>query len=172
MNNTSANSVDMRILEPDANRGYLPLPIPAPRDGEIVSLLSRVIAENKLARFARDLAEGHTIVLRVFAERVATAAVRNSDTALLRLAMIGLLLSWRGPDCRETLVVFPVIYDAIRRLGADIESFVGSVRETAGDQLTAPWVEFLRRSEHDRSLKAMGYTTGTDSDGFRYMRNW
>jgi hypothetical protein len=172
MSNTSAKAVDVKILEPDENRGYLPLPIPAPRDGEIVALLSQVVDENRLAGFARQLVEGHARVLRVFAERAAAAAVRNSDPALLRLATIGLLLSWRGPDSRETLLIFPLIYDAIRRMGIDIELFVTSIRQIAGDQLVAPLIEFLKRSERDKSLQVMGYTAGTDRDGFRYVRNW
>jgi hypothetical protein len=172
MSNTSAIAVDVKILEPDANRGYLSQPIPASRDDEIVALLSQVVAESRLARFARELVEGYAVVLRVFAERVATAAVRNSDPSLLRLAAIGLLLSWRGTDCRETLVVFPVMYDAILRMGIDIEPFIVSIRQTVGDQLAGPLIEFLNRSERDKSLQVMGYTVGADHDGFRYVRNW
>lgn len=172
MSETSANAVDLNILEPNANRGYLAQPIPAPRDDEIVALLSQVVTESRLARFARQLMEGHAVVLRVFAERIAATAVRNSDPALLRLAVIGLVLSWRGPDCRETLVVFPVLYDAIRRIGMEIGPFVASIRQAVGDQLATPLTEFLKRSERDKSLQAMGYTAGTDHDGFRYVRNW
>jgi hypothetical protein len=171
MSDISANAIDV-ILEPGTNRGYLSQPIPAPRDGEIVALLSQVLAENRLARFAGQLMEGHAIVLRVFAERIAAAAVRDSNPELLRLAMIGLLLSWLGTDCRETLVVFPVLYDAIQRMGVEIGSFVASIRQTVGDQLASPLIEFLKRSERDKSLQAMGYTTGTDRDGFRYVRHW
>ena len=172
MSQTSANAVDLGILEPDVNRGYLPQPIPAPRDDEIAALLSQVVTQNRLAGFARQLAEGHAVVLRVFAERIAAAAVRNGDAALLRLAVIGLILSWRGPDCRETLIVFPVLYDAIRRMGIEVGPFVASIRQAVGDQLASPLIEFLKRSERDKSLHAMGYTAGTDHDGFRYVRNW
>ncbi len=172
MSQTSANAIDLDILEPESNRGYLPQPIPAPRDGQIVALLSQLVTENRLASFAHQLAEGHAVVLRVFAERIAAAAVRNGDIALLRLAAIGLVLSWRGPDCRETLLVFPLLYDAIRRMGIDAGAFVASIRQTVGDQLASPLIEFLKRSEHDKSLQAMGYAAGTDHDGFRYVRNW
>lgn len=172
MSDTSVNAGDLSILDPTINRCYLPLPIPVPRDYEIVALLSRVVAENRLARFTRQLEEGHAVVLRVFAERVAAAAVRSGDTALLHWAVIGLLLSWRGPDCRETLVVFPVLYDAILRMGIEVGPFVASIRQTVGDQMAQPMNEFLRRSDHDKSLQAMGYTIGTDRDGFRYIRNW
>jgi hypothetical protein len=166
------DTMDLSILEPNANHGYLPRPIPAQRDNEIAALLSQVLAQDRLAQLAQQLVEGHAVVLRVFAERMATAAVRNDDLALLRLGTIGLLLSWRGPDNRETLLVFPVLLDAIRRIGADVGAFVTSIRQTVGDQLASPFIEFLQRSERDKSLQAMGYITATDQEGFRYLRKW
>ncbi|MHB1954482.1 MAG: hypothetical protein ACYCOU_12115 [Sulfobacillus sp.] len=164
--------MDIKILEPSVNRGYMPQPIPVSRDNEIAELLSRVVAENRVARFARELSEGHAAVLRAFAERMATASIRKRDPALLQLAMIGLLLSWRGPDYRETLAVFPVLYHAILRMELDIEAFIASIRQNAGDQMTSPFIEFLARSEHDKTLEVMGYAVGADRDGFRYVRNW
>ncbi|MGH8200767.1 MAG: hypothetical protein ACREVO_10455 [Steroidobacteraceae bacterium] len=172
MRNILRNQIDLKFLEPEVNHGYLRQQIPVPRDEEIASLLSHVVHEGRLARLAGDLSAGQVIVLRVFAERMAASAVRNNDPVLLRLGLISLLLSWRLPDCRETLVVFPLFLDAVRRMDIDMGSFVASVREAVGDLLIAPFVEFLQRSEENKSLKAMGYTAGADADGFRYIRSW
>lgn len=172
MSDTPINAFDIGILEPAVNRDYLPQPIPSPRDNEIVGLLSQVVAENRVAQFARQVKHGHAVVLRVFAERAAATAVRNSDPPLLRMAMIGLLLSWSELDSRETLIVFPVLYDAILRMGIDVEIFAASIRRTVGDQLALPLENFLKRSEHNKSLESMGYTTEGDGGGFRYVRTW
>lgn len=166
------NTNELIPLERAENRGYLQQQIPAPRDDEIAKLLLTVIRESRFARFSHALNEGHAVVLRVFAERMATAAVRNNDANALELAMISLLLSWRSPDCRETLVVFPVLYDAMRRLGVDVDSFVTEIRQVVGDQRIEPLTRFLDRSERNKSLAVMGYTVGIDTEGFRYMRNW
>jgi hypothetical protein len=172
MSDNEPVAVDLNVLEPDANQGYLPRAIPTSRDDEIARLLSQVLAEDRVAQFARQVGEGHSAVLRAFAERMATAAVRRQDPALLRLGMIALLLPWPGPDSRETLLIFPLFYDAIQRIGFDGESFIAAIRQLVGDQPIAPFVQFLQRSEPSKSLEAMGYAVGSDQDGFRYVRNW
>jgi hypothetical protein len=172
MSGIARDGLNLDVLEPAVNRGYLAQAIPTARDAEIGGLLSRVMEEHHVARFMRCLQDGHAIVLRVFAERMASEAIRNRDAAVLRLGLIALLLSWHGPDSRETLMVFPIFYDAVRRMGLDLTLLVASIRETIGDQLAAPFVEFLQRSESDKSLQAMGYAEGADNDGFRYQRNW
>jgi hypothetical protein len=167
-----SDEVNLDLLKPEVNTGYLPQPIPATRDGEIGMLLSRVLEAKCLARFNQMIEDGHAVVLRAFAERMASSAVRNLDVANLRLGLIALLLSWHGPDSREALTVFPIFLDAISRLNLDLTSFVASIRQTVGDQLIDPLIEFLKRTEVNKSLEAMGYAEGADDDGFRYVRNW
>ena len=172
MSDPSAKTIDLEVLERAAN-GYLSWPIPCSRDKEIGGVLSHVLAENAVVRFVNQLRDGHTAVLLGFAQRMASAAARNSDPKPLTLALIALLIAYRcGDDERNALLVFPVVYDAMRRLGADIPSLLKSTRQTVGDPLTLPFMEFLQRSEHDKSLEVMGYITEIRSDGFRYKRTW
>jgi hypothetical protein len=49
--NSSQGELNLDILEPRLNIEYLPQPIPAPRDSEILDLLSRAIADRSVARF-------------------------------------------------------------------------------------------------------------------------
>jgi hypothetical protein len=121
---------------------------------------------------AQRLKDGHGAVLRAFAERMASAAVRNGDQGLLRKGLIALLLSSRSPDFRDTLMIFPLFYHAARRLGLDLGPFLDSIRQTIGDPFSAPFAEFLKRPETNKSLQVMGYAEGADNDGFRYIRNW
>jgi hypothetical protein len=132
----------------------------------------QIIAENRISEFKHEVQAKHSSVLKVFAERMATAAVRDQAPDTLLLALIALLLAWAGPDERDLLLVFPLVYDAAGRLDLDKESFFGSVSKTVGDQVYSPWANFLGRSEHNKSLEVMGYTVGSDKDGFRYKRNW
>ena len=172
MNGIEHNELILDILEPTANRGYLPRPIPTERDSEITKLLSQIIHNNEVARFAHNLKEGHRVVLRVFAERMASSAVREKDPSLLRLGLIAILLSWGASESREALTIMPLFYDAVGRLGLNLDSFAAEIRETIGDKVISPLAEYLRRAEKDKSLQSMGYSAGVDSDGFRYLRNW
>jgi hypothetical protein len=172
MSNAACDEFNLGILTPDLNRAYLPQPIPTARDGEICTLLSLTIADHRVARFAHCLEDGHAMVLRAFSERMASAAVRARDPEKLRLGLIALLLAWPGPDSRDSLTILPLFCDASGILGLDSASFVATVRQSIGDQLSAPFVEFLTRSDKNQSLKSMGYSRGADKDGFRYIRNW
>jgi hypothetical protein len=162
----------LNVLDPGANRGYLPQGIPTARDDEISDLLSKVIVEQRIVQFTRNLKDGHGAVLRAFAERMTSAAVRNGDQGLLRKGLIALLLSSRSPDFRDTLMIFPLFYHAAGRLGLDLGPFLDSIRQTIGDPFSAPFAEFLKRPATNKSLQVMGYAEGADNDGFRYIRNW
>jgi hypothetical protein len=172
LSNATTNEFDLDILRPEANIAYLPRPIPVSRDSEIRDLISRVIAGQRIARFRQCIDEGHANVLRVFAERMASAAVRNNDPQTLNIGLIALLLAWSGPDSRDALSVLPLFYDATHLLGRQPTTLVDSLRQTIGDALVAPLSHFLTRSEANKSLHVMGYGTGADEDGFRYIRNW
>jgi len=172
MNGNKSDNWNFEILEPGANEGYLPLPIPAKRDFEISTLLREVIEQEQLVRFKRLILEGHGLVLMAFAERMASAAVRNHDQEALRLGLIALLLSWQAADSREPLAICPLFYDAARRMELDLKVFFASIRLSTGDQILAPFIEFGNRSERNMSLTSMGYAAGEDDDGFRYLRNW
>jgi hypothetical protein len=172
MNGIAHDDFSLEVLEPAVNRGYLSQVIPIARDEEIGGLLSQVMDEHRVARLTRCLQDGHAAVLRVFAERMASKAVRNHDVVALRLGLIALLLSGQRSDSRETILLFPIFYDAVRRIGLEIMPFAASIQQIIGDLLTAPLIEFLQRSETDKSLHAMGYSVGADADGFRYQRDW
>lgn len=165
-------TIDLEILRPEANPGYLQAPLPTSRDGEIIALLSQVIAEDRVAEFAHQLLEQQGLVLRVFGERMASAAVRNKDPALLKTAAIGFLLDVSYSDVRDVLIVLPLFCDAIKRLKLNAKSFCKSVRAITGEQLASPLEKFLKRKEQDKSLEAMGYIASADADGFRYVRTW
>jgi hypothetical protein len=172
MNETPSGQIAFDVLSADSNKGYLSKPIPGPRDEEISILLRQIIEQRLIARVRHTLLEEPAMVLRAFAERMASAAVRQVDSEILRMGLIALLLAWRGPDCRNTLVIFPLFYDAILKLGLDRDPFIASIRRVLGDELISPFIDFLDRPEGAKSLQAMGYIEGSDGDGFRYVRNW
>jgi uncharacterized Zn finger protein (UPF0148 family) len=165
------DELDLRALQTEVNLGYLPQPIPTARDAEIRALMSQVMDSRSIARFSNRLRDGESTVLEAFAERMATLAVRNRDPTILEAGLIALLLS-PSPDSRESLIVFALFCDAIVRLGIDHSTLIASLRSTLGDRLATPFLELLKRPEHNRSLHSMGYVEGADADGFRYIRTW
>jgi hypothetical protein len=170
MSTKRSDDIALDVLNPGDNIGYLPKPIPTIRDRQIEDLLLQSIADHSLATLSRRLTDGHGMVLRVFAERMASSAVRYRSQEQLRVGLIALLLGLGRADSREGLLVFPLFFDAMIKLSIVPLAFGDSVRQVVGDRLWEPFGQFMHRS--DKSLKAMGYQAGTDGDGFRYLRDW
>jgi hypothetical protein len=170
MSADALENVDLAVLDPEDNVAYLPKPIPTVRDGEIANLLSGSIAEQSLARLQRRITDGHAAVLRAFAERMASAAVRTGSMEQLRFGLVALLLGIGRGDSRDGWAILPLFYDALLKLHEDPLAFMGSIRQVVGDSVAVPFAKFLSRS--DKTLEAMGYREGADADGFRYVRTW
>lgn len=170
MTSLTPKNADLGVLDPNLNIGYLPKPIPQPRDHEIEDILAQHMACGSFARLCHSISRGNARVLHAFAERMATAAIRNNSPGQLNFGLIALLLGQAASDSRDGLTVFPLFLDAMTKLRLDPHEIAESVRQAIGDRLTAPLVEFMKRS--DKSLQSMGYSEGADDDGFRYIRNW
>jgi hypothetical protein len=164
--------MDFKDLDTAQDYGSKSMAIPDARDEEIALILRTAVSENLVSQLVHELTPHRGAVLRAFGERMATAAVRNQDPELLKLGLIAFLIPGAGPDVRDVLVVMPVFYDAMRRLGVDSESFVNAVRSVVGDLLVNCFEKFLERPEEMKTLKIMAYVAGNDEDGFRYIREW
>ncbi|HZR04018.1 MAG TPA: hypothetical protein VFA81_12705, partial [Burkholderiales bacterium] len=66
------NELDLGVLEPEENQGYLPRPIPTERDEQISRILDEVLVGGAVARFVRSLEDRYSPVLRAYAERMAS----------------------------------------------------------------------------------------------------
>jgi hypothetical protein len=170
MSTGHSETIDVAMLNPSENIGYLSKPIPDSRDLEIGNLLRRYLFDRSLLHLRRCINDDHARVLRAFAERSASGAVRNNDPEQLRVGLIALLLALSQTESREGLMILAVIYDAMLRLRLEPSAFSDSVRQVVGELLISPFANFMTRS--DKTLRAMGYEEGADSDGFRYVRNW
>jgi len=102
---------------------------------------------------------------------VASLAVRGSNPKLIYFGLLALGIGWLN-DWRENLLVIPLHYDAADRVGAVPEEIFEDVARLLPAEPANALRRFLRRSDEDKSLAAMGYIVGSDSDGFRYQRTW
>lgn len=162
---------DLDRLEADRNPGYLPRPIPQPLDEEIRGLLAPVLDGGWSDLRARVAPEHHS-VLRVFAERMASLAVRRRDPGLLKLGLVALALAGLDSGSREALAIVPLVYRSAERLDVDPDGLFEEVARHVGDAAAAQLRAFPQRGPHARSIGAMGYEEARDEDGFRYLRTW
>jgi hypothetical protein len=168
----SCASALIRALEPAGNIGYGQQKLPSARDMEVETLLREAIAAGAIPDALRGATDQQRAVLRVFAERISSLAVRARSEEKVILALAVLCLSASRSDARELAAILPLPLHAARVVGLDINEAVKRVRGIVGDALAEPLLDFLKRAPEDRSLEAMGYVAGADEGGFRYMRLW
>ncbi len=162
----------LAILERMANWGYRTWPLPHERDKEIGRLVDH-LGRRGFHGSGETLDEQHGRVLREFAERMASLAVRRRSPEDLRLGLLALALAASvSRDIRDEIVVMAPLWRSAEILGLDpVSEFTAAgeaVDGLGGQQL----LSFAARSPRDRSLQAMGYIESSDEGGFRYERTW
>lgn len=161
---------DMSDLEPRRFTAFGPAPFPDPRDTELddyVTGLRRSGASGHPVASVAASEEGRR-VLRVYAERAATRAVRERRRDLLVLASVAVVAGGLDQYEREALMAMPLIDDASTRLGvelADVFEEASAALGPAGAESLRTW---LSRKPENRTLACMGYVAIDDDAGFRY----
>jgi hypothetical protein len=163
------------ILELDANHGYGLEPIPVERDSQIARLLDDYASAPQAEShdFRERLGVRHAPVLRAFAERMASLAVRECSLRPLRVALLALALGGAADDVREAILILPLVYRSAELIGADAAALFAEAAAMCDEAFAAQEIEaFPRRNRQDRSLAEFGYVESADPDGFRYQRTW
>ncbi|MFJ8689860.1 hypothetical protein [Micromonospora wenchangensis] len=120
----------------------------------------------------RLMPAGTDDVLTVFAERAASIAVRHQDVHEIRAGLLAVVISQEiADDPRESIAALSLLYRAAEMIGGDPNSeFVAASNAVGGE--VGGLLDFLRRSQEDRSIEAMGYEEGDDQGGFCFVSNW
>lgn len=160
---------DLSILDIEANVGYLDEQLPNFRDAQIAALVRNTAERAGLAELEGEVDRAQVPVLLVFAERMASLAVRRRDAASLADGLRAAALATAG-DKRDAMMALALLWDAAGRIGVGPGD---TFRSVAGDlPRGGPALErFAQRDPEDQTIEAMGYRT-TDEDGFRYERTW
>lgn len=154
--------------------GYGPSALPNNRDDELDDFINDVIAggSSAVSDILPRLSENGRRVLRAYAERMASLAVRRRDRATLIRALVAIVLGGLDENRLESLMVMAPIEDSARRLGFDVPGLFEEVSKIVGHPGTVNLVVWLSRQEDDRSLSSMGFIAAEDADGFRYKLDW
>lgn len=154
-------------FDPAKYRGYGSKPLPDALDFAVVSDLSAVRltgADGPMTSRSRAADS----VLEAFAERAASLAVRTRQSEWIKNGVVALCATSTSSDRREAAIVLCLLHDAAKRLGLSPGGMFSEGLFLKRDLIES----FLRRDEKDQSITSMGYVTGADNDGFRYVRTW
>lgn len=156
------------------NVGYGQLPIPDSKDDLIQQLIQKwtKLNEKERIRAGESLKENQRFTLLAYSERMASLAVRRQSMDYIYLGLIALGIDGWRKDWRDNAVLLALHYDATKRLGGDFRRTFQRAEKLLPQKVAKAFRAFLRRSEEDKSLGAMGYEIGEDEYGFNYKRTW
>lgn len=161
-------------LRAENNSGYGTLPIPQPRDEEISALLRSWLSLEEPVRRAAlsQISEDYRFTLIGYSERMASLAVRDRNREHILLGLLALGLDGWRDDWRDNASVVCLHHDAAQRIGLCPSNLFEEAARLLPNKPANALRSFLRRSEEDKAVEAMGYLAATDADGFRYKRTW
>ena len=137
-------------------------------DGYVAGLMSGGPAAVKKALDA--VSEPGRTVLRAYAERAASRAVREQAPDLLVRALVALVVGGLDFNAFEALIPMAAVEDAGYRIGAEPGEFFGTAADLVGPTGTVSLFLWLARNPAERSLEYMGLAADSDESGFRYRR--
>jgi hypothetical protein len=162
------SAADLGCLAPAAE--YFEASIPAARDFEILALLRRAEAGDRLGSLIDVVRpDQESAVLRCFAERMASLAVGRREPDLLRVGLVAIgIANTRTNDPRDEMTVLGPLWHSTRRLGLDAaaEFKAAAAAVPSAARFFADWVA---RPPRLQTLSAMCYTEDGEGDGFRYV---
>ncbi len=111
-------------------------------------------------------------VLLVFAERMASLAVRSVAKNYLLDALVALDAAGWLAEVRDNLMVLSLINDAATRIGLIPGELFAEIIPFISTESANSFQTFLKRSAMDKSIEAMGYQATWNDEGFIYERTW
>jgi hypothetical protein len=143
---------------------------PDPRDSDVDEYVRtlRSGGPSAVSQALASVSEKGRQVLRVYAERAASRAVRDGSRDLLVLATIALVVGGLDQNALEALTRMPLIEDASKRLGIELSEVFNDVAGIVGHPGSVNLMVWLTRSAEDRTPECMGFAAAEDKAGFRY----
>jgi hypothetical protein len=154
--------------------GYGPSEPPSPLDDEVAQFVAKVAGAGPtgVSDAVEVATENGRRVLRAYAERMASIAVRRSDIELGRSAVIALVIGGLNDGTPEALTVMAPLEAGVRKLGGDPGEVFGRAAEVVGHPGSVSLMLWLARTPADRTLSSMGFVEGEDDSGFGYRLDW
>jgi hypothetical protein len=165
-------STGFDVADPAQQRfaSYGPSSLPNSRDDLVDKFIDQAISGGPaaVADFVEAASERGRRVLRAYAERMASLAVRRRDAHLLVCAVIAIVIGGLDQNALEALMVMPLIENSARLLGSDLADIFEKAAAIVGHPGSVNLMVWLTRAPEDRTPAAMGFVEASDEDGFRY----
>ena len=160
------------LLKLALKSAYYQKPIPCEIDDEISDIFVDLSAhdQNNIELIADSVSGDTGHVLGLYAERMASLAVRENSIEHVKHGLIALLIYEKAHDSRDALLVLSLLHDAAVKVGNLPKAIFNEIDALFGESSFLS--DFLGRSAEDKSIDSMGYEESKNEEGFLYVRTW
>jgi hypothetical protein len=154
--------------------GYKRQPIPNPLDervGALVGAYEQATPDERQAML-KEMDENTSVgdALNVYAQRMATFAVREGSADPIRSALIAIGLASPGVDYRYNVIATSLLFKSAEILGIAWEQLVEEVADLIPPSPLERFRDFPTWKVKNRRVEAMGYTPEGSGKDFQYRR--
>ena len=162
----------LALLKSALESAYFQQPIPSEIDDGVSRVLSSLSARDQtdLKLVSDGVVADEAQVLGLYAERMASLAVRENSVNRVKQGLMALIIYARTEDPRDVLLVLCLLHDASIKTSGNPKQVFNEVNAVFGE--TVLLNDFINRSDEDKTIEAMGYEELKTKDGFLYARNW
>lgn len=175
-NITEEEAIEILVqLDSELTVGYGPKPIPLELDERVLAFIMHYLHSSEKARENLKTLFNLEIVrtFLAFAERMASYAIRKNDPTILQHGLYALAIVPSSiEDVREMIILLGLFSNSCKLLNLDENKVFQDAAQFADSFLRTQIVNFPKRDDKHKSLKAMGYIVSEDEGGFRYKRTW
>ena len=160
------------LLKKILNSEYYAQTIPCASDDDLYKMIISFdnFPREKVFEIANSLESDTAQVLGLFAERMATLAVRKLNYDYVKRGLLALIMYSEKQDPRDVIVILSLLFDSAKKLGRNPKVLFNEFDLQFGGLNFLK--SFLHRQPEDQKIEAMGYEESKDEFGFYYRRTW
>lgn len=161
----------MDLLARTSAAGYEMEPLPSPTDKAVADAVRSILAldTEERSRLSGALSDADYAILALFAERMATEAVRAKSSEAIRLGLAAMALIANPPDIRDYLVLLPLLNRSAVLVGAEPRALFAEAAHIASTDLGKAMQSYSEQPEVP-TIQQMGYFEDGAGETFRYVR--
>ena len=172
MNETLKNLAEK--LSSPASDGYLQRSLPCELDVAVTSVVDDYIAgtESERATVRAAFDTGQSFGWLVYAERMASLALRTMSRLVLLQGLVALIIEGFRLDARENIPILSLLNRSAEKMGIDPSVLFNEATRLAPEPTATQFKKFSDRSPDQKSINAMGYQELESEGGLLYIRKW
>ncbi|MCB0517056.1 MAG: hypothetical protein R2798_05065 [Chitinophagales bacterium] len=114
-------------------------------------------AETRRAEIINAITYDDSEKIRKYTKKLAELAVQQNKESYLVVGLLLQVMENAKLDFRDNIMQLSLLYHSAKKIGIDADKLFLAIAQIAADEMQRIMLQFLQRSEHNKSIEAMGF---------------